>query len=435
MIRLAAAKTRVLLPFFLIAIGVLTLFSVSISQGAAGRSGRPPSPSEISAYEDQKALEAYKKRNAQIDSRKRDGPMPSDNNAALLYYQAFLQLPDANGTIKTKISDVYGGADPDTQTRIFLGKCLPALELFEVASRMPQCTWGVLSDEQKSRNFLGRQLNNLSFIISADACAIAADGHYRAALEQCLTLRRIARHLIDDPQLCLFSMSCDRAALRTIGRILSRVPLDADVLTWFEGQFGSIQVTPPTLERTLQKGLDARINVVQTCSIGSLRDMLLKRAPDEQAKQDIRDSTDEQIRAQAIEIVRGLFTSISATLKSDTSADQKHAGIQTLISELTEANVKEASTFGFSWTAIVTLFESQVAHTAQINSIKAAVGVYLVVAKTGELPKELPDSLAKDPYTGRDFLYEITDDGFVLRCQRNEFSGWKDLEFKVRRQD
>ena len=247
--------------------GIMPVAQPIFGSAPAGRTGRPPNPSEISAYEDQKALQAYKKRNAQIDSRKQDDAIPSDNNAALLYYQAFVQLPDANGAIKTKINDVYGGAEPDTQTKIFLGKCLPALELFQVASLMPQCTWGVLSDEQKSRNFLGRKLNNLSFIISVDAATLAADGHYRAGLEQCLTLRRIARHLIEDPQLYLFSMGCDLPALRTIRRILGKMPPNTDVLTWFEGQLASIQVTSPTLERTLQKGLNARIKVVQTCSI------------------------------------------------------------------------------------------------------------------------------------------------------------------------
>ncbi len=77
----------------------------------------------------------------------------------------------------------------------------------------------------------------------------------------------------------------------------------------------------------------------------------------------------------------------------------------------------------------------RVGHQAHINGVKAAVEVYLVIAKTGQLPKTLPDGLPKDPFTGRDFVYEITDDGFALRCQGKEFLSRKNrwLDFKVRK--
>jgi len=74
-------------------------------------------------------------------------------------------------------------------------------------------------------------------------------------------------------------------------------------------------------------------------------------------------------------------------------------------------------------------------HKACVNGTKAAVEVYLVLAKTGKLPDKLPDYLPKDPFTGRDFGYEKTDEGFALRCQDEEFltRKKKQLEFKVQR--
>jgi len=504
-------------PFLLCIIfsGILTVAEPIFGSEPAGRTGGPLGSSERSAYEDRKALEAYEKRNAEIDSRIQGDLMPSHNNAALLYYQAFLQLPDANGAIKTKIYDVYGGDEPDTQIRIFLGKCLPALELFEIASLMPQCTWGVWSEEQNSRNFLGRKLFNLSYIISIDAYTLATDCHYRAALKQCLTLRRIVKHLSEDPELYLFSKSCDLPAFRTIRRILSKMPPNADVLAWFQGQLSLIQVTPLNLEKTLQIYLKAKIDKVQSSSIPRLRGMLLKRAADERARQHIRNLTDDQIRNQALEAVQGFFGSIFAILHSNKSAEQKyaeiqeiceptmitdllklfdmvhdkfgdnilslmmgihlemteeqklseiqkiidksaepdtiellttfshavgedidfgflvnremtdkqkHAEMQKVIYDLGEALAIETSKFGLSWIAIEKLIKTQLgSHTAQINSVQAAVELYLIMVKTGQLPEELPDYLPKDPYTGRNFLYEITDDGFVIGCRSDIF--------------
>jgi hypothetical protein len=72
---------------------------------------------------------------------------------------------------------------------------------------------------------------------------------------------------------------------------------------------------------------------------------------------------------------------------------------------------------------------------AHINGIKVALEVYLNVAKTGQLPKTLPVGLPKDPFTGRDFVYEITNEGFALRCQGEDFQGRgkQVLEFKVKK--
>lgn len=76
----------------------------------------------------------------------------------------------------------------------------------------------------------------------------------------------------------------------------------------------------------------------------------------------------------------------------------------------------------------------QIGHLAHINGIKVALEVYLNVAKTGQLPEKLPDHLPKDPFTSRDFVYEITDEGFALRCQGEDFQerGKQVLEFKIK---
>jgi len=495
----------------------------------AGRTGRVMSPSERSAYEDRKALEVYEKRNAGIDSQIQNNLMTSNNNAALLYYQAFLLFPEYNLDIDMKLSKVHRGLEePDKQVRIFLGKCLPAMEIYETASRVLQCTWGVLPKNQPDMDTLRQKLVNLSFVILVDARTLAADGKYIAALEQCLTVRRLARHLTDDTDLYIHSMSIDRMALSTARSILGTMPLNADVLAWFQGQLSLIQVTPPNLKRTLQRYLKAKIEMIQSSSIPKLRGMLLKRALDERTKQHIRNLTDDQIHNQALQAVQGSFGSIFIILQSDKSAEQKYAEIreatyytknkdtdellvkiynnfggdiyklitnmdiemteeqklseiqkmidksaepdtielltgfsnavgedvdfgflvnremtdkqkcaemQKVIHELGDAYVIETSTFGLSWNQISSLIESGMGrHTAQINSTKAGIELYLIMVKTGQLPEELPDYLPKDPYTGRNFIYEKTDDSFVLGCRSDIFLKGKELfTFHIRR--
>jgi len=59
-------------------------------------------------------------------------------------------------------------------------------------------------------------------------------------------------------------------------------------------------------------------------------------------------------------------------------------------------------------------YEFRLRSAARLNAIKAGIEIYLFKAKTGHLPQELPQGLPKDPYTGQDLRYEITEGGFSL---------------------
>jgi hypothetical protein len=67
------------------------------------------------------------------------------------------------------------------------------------------------------------------------------------------------------------------------------------------------------------------------------------------------------------------------------------------------------------------------------NAILAGIEIYIIRAKTGKLPDELPAGLPKDLFSGKDFLYEKTDAGFTLTGQSKDLD--KDIvqkyEFKI----
>ncbi len=492
----------------------------------------PSNPSKPYHYKDRQALEAYEKRNAEIDSWIKDDEIPDHNNAALLYYQALLLRPDHNQKIINTFYDVFHGeAEPDTRIKILLGQWLPSMKISEIASRMPQGTWGIWPEmvwpsEKRSRIFIMKTFRHFCYIIAVDAIVLASEGHHRAALERCMTIRRIARHLSREPQLHIASGACEATALKTIHCMLGDTPLDVDILTWLQGQLATFQEAMPLLDRVLQSHFKAKKDMIRVSSIAWLRGMLLKRAADEQARQHIRNLTDDQIRNQVIEATQGFYNSLFAILHSNRSAEQKHAEIQEIqetthytinkdtielsmkiyqefgekisnlivglcidmteeqklseiqkivdkssdpnavelltgfanamgkdvdlgflvnreltgqqrraemqkvIDKLSEAFAIKTSTFGLSWNPID--FETHVRHTAHINSLKAAVELYLILAKTGQLPDELPDDLPKDPYTGRDFLYKKNEDGFSLGCRSDVFrSGKESFVFKA----
>jgi hypothetical protein len=68
----------------------------------------------------------------------------------------------------------------------------------------------------------------------------------------------------------------------------------------------------------------------------------------------------------------------------------------------------------------------------QFNAVKTALELYIVKAKTGQLPDALIDNMPRDLFSGEDFKYEKTKDGFVLRCQGKDLSKDEIYEYKFK---
>ena len=59
----------------------------------------------------------------------------------------------------------------------------------------------------------------------------------------------------------------------------------------------------------------------------------------------------------------------------------------------------------------------------------------MIRARTGKLPDSLPAGLPKDLFSGKDFIYEKTEEGVILRCQGKdmEIDEIHEYEFKVKK--
>ena len=80
------------------------------------------------------------------------------------------------------------------------------------------------------------------------------------------------------------------------------------------------------------------------------------------------------------------------------------------------------------WPAVTKICTLEVRARTNVNALKAAIDIYIVKAKTGRLPDTLPAGLPRDLYSGKDFKYEKTKEGFILHCQGKDLD--KDEFFK-----
>lgn len=396
----------------------------------------------VAATKNRLALEAYENRNAEIAPWPKNSVPANTDNAALLYYQACLFVPEPNEALRYEIRP---NAGPTPQIKTYLGKCLPVIEMVETASRIPECNWAVWPELRPGRARWRQNILFLTDILLLDATTLAVDGHYRVALERCLTSRRIARHLSDDPELYFFETGPDVQALHTIEILLGMMPPNADILTWFSDQLTKVPGPRLSFATKLQGMLRIQIEGMNTYPdhLRHFRELAVKEAEGEKVKDNIRNLTDEQFRSRVRQGLEQFNDTILQIINSEDTFKKKLSQVHELFNKVMEEDDTDPIVKGFISPSGINM-EQQIAisysrnyakHKARINRTKAATEIYLVLAKTGKLPQKIPGHLPKDPFTGKDFGYKITDEGFALRYQGEDFFTQKNqfFEFRVRR--
>ncbi|MHC4228619.1 MAG: hypothetical protein ACYSW0_14435, partial [Planctomycetota bacterium] len=379
-----------------LALGVVTACGGTETKAPKPRGLGKATARALVAARRRRYLGAYDKRNAEITPWVEDGAPPNPGNAALLYYQAFLLQQKPNAAIDAKFTEVFRGAEPDIEVRIYLGRSLRVIELVELASRMPHCTWGLdlWRERRLSVRALHSEVSHLTSMLLADARALAADGRYHAALERCLTVRRLARHLSEDAKLDSISWGPDSSALRTVQHVLGLMPPDSDILAWLRGQLAVVHGRRLSYAETLQARVKDFLNDLRTnpISLRHYKSILGGMTENEEVKEDARNVTDEQFLSSAREGLARFVDSMLLIVDSKITYEQKRIQIQRLFSELKNEDaidsVDRAITSLCVWDMegeVDRDYPFRIEHAAHVKGMKVAVDVYFVLAKTGRL--------------------------------------------------
>ncbi len=360
---------------------------------------------------------------------------PNPDNAALLYYQAFLLRPEPDADISESIDRILRGSEPDEKLRRYLNQsdCRDTIECTEAAAKLQKCNWGIRYS-QGARAPLPQLVHfrPLMFLIYADARVLAADEDYSAALSRCLTIQRFAEHVGDDTIICyLISLSLNGLAHRCMQDVLGSMSPDVDTLVWLRDQL-IIRGDIPSLVQVFKK--DEEMCIQSLCSspdrLKRYREFIAKNTDDENKREKILSLTDEKFIAYVRKPNVDFLNSIIHVIESEMSYQEKFSEIQKLSKVMTD---KYDLSHYVVADKIPEQFNVIVQNTAQFNTLKAAIEIYIIKAKTGELPKVLPPGLPKDPYSGQDFGYEVTNDGFTFHSKGEEYRKLRNrfLEFKV----
>lgn len=366
---------------------------------------------------------------------------PDPDNAALLYYQSFLLCPKPDAYTRESIYKALRGTEPDEKVRKYLNlqSCRETIKLIEAATQIPVCNWGIpYSQGLGVRLPQAVQLNSLSQLLSVDARTLATDGHYRAALGRCLTIRRLASHVSDDTVLLYaISLRIDGTAQHCIQVILGFMPPDAEILTWLQGQLDTMKVS---LANSLKIDFELALQTMCTSPriLASVKDELTDKTKDRSDKKKVQSLTDEEIVARAREPYANFLNSALRAINSEMPYEEKYSELQRLTDNLEEefgSDPAASQIISACSGQVAKLYGLYIRHTADINALRAAIEIYLAIAKTGQLPETLPDYMPKEPYSGEDYEYETTKEGFVLRCRVKPIDEreLRQYEFKIKK--
>jgi hypothetical protein len=355
------------------------------------------------------------------------GALPADpDNAALLYYQAFLLLPKCDFRTEVLLQQVTYGRDPNDTIRAYVEGCGDAIRCAEKAALAPHCDWGL--PYSLGSNITWPQIETaylLASVLHADARILASQGHYRAALRRCLTLRRFARHLGNQPiGLYACSLGAEGDAERCIIQILGSMTPDVETIQWLKSQLAVVpppSFSPAEALRT-QMELGFQTGRANPKRMARIRNHMAKSAGNEQAQQ-AAGLSDEGLFAY----VRGPYTEFLDAawpiVESDMLYEKAHSALQQLERDLAEKINRDpvgrvvGANIEIMADDVPRFYTTQVLSATRLNAFSVALELYLEKAQTGQLPENLPRGCPKDTYSGQDFIYTVSQNTFALRSR------------------
>lgn len=335
------------------------------------------------------------------------------------------------------------GVDPNETIRKYIKKCQGTIKLAQAASELYECDWGFRYSEGLTNNIVPQlaEIRNLGTILDTDALLLAADGDFRAAFEHCLMIRRFARHVGNDTTL-LFTTSntLSGQAIRCIRVVLGCMKPDEGILMWLKNRLEDETDLPLSFTKTLKMEMEIALQKLRTDkkALMKVREEFTRELDNHSVGKKINDLTDEELISHVEKRYVDFLSSIFHVLDANKSYTQKYAEIRSLAGELDKKyeNYWLTHNILMRWSGVVPgLYTHYMLHKAHFHALMAGIDIYLVRAKTGKLPEALPEGLRTDPFTGKDFLYEITKDGFRLTSPDKDIPKQRQYsyEFRIKR--
>jgi hypothetical protein len=356
---------------------------------------------------------------------------PDPDNAAIIYYQAFLMYEQPNEATSQSLDEFANGkVGPGDDVKRYVQSCRSVINYALMAAERKQCNWGVIYSKGFSASLPHlAQCRRLSKLLIADARLLAAEGDYRQAIGRCLSVKKMAHHVGDETVISfLVSVAIDATADDCIRDILGMLPADPKLLQWLKGQLVSVGATPTSFAGGLKLEQEMALAMMQMDKLDELKAAL---TADEGSKVTLPAKIDEELLAKNREYYLRYMTAVQATLAASAAYDKKQSELKAMLDRMTEDGGKDPAAVLTATLApaLSKVYSVDAKAQSRANALRVAVELYIAKTQAGALPDRLPPDMPKDPFSGQDFQYEKTPTGFVLRCQGKDLDKNKTYEY------
>ena len=351
---------------------------------------------------------------------------PDPDNAALLYYQAFLLQKRPDDTMADLVAELAKGKiAPHEKIAQYLQTNKRVIDLATAAAEMPTCNWGLkYSDGFEMEIPHLWQARYTARLIIADARILAANKDYYTAIDRCLTTRKFALHIAKEPTLInwLAGFGIEEMTNNCIRDLLGSTKLDPDTLKWLTTQLDRLDKCAVPLN--VPFGGECEFIASYFNSKKALQAIAIIRTGLDEDYNDRADTAIQRIRnadEQFFKRNADYFDNHTDAVQAALSLPYEQA-----YNTLKDLGEKPADQFQNNPDATLTAllapsfykpYNYQVRRNTHSNALRAALEIYAVLARTGQLPTTLPADLPADMFSGRDFQYENQAHAFTLRCR------------------
>jgi len=349
---------------------------------------------------------------------------PDPDNAALLYYQAFLIYEKPDDTMQDMVENLAKGRiEPNPTITRYIENCRPAIELAVSASELAHCDWGMKYTDGLSMQMpCLSQTRHLSYIILAEARIASAEEDYDLAIDRCLTARRLALQVAGEPIAISFLVgkAIERQANKCIRDIVSSYKIEPETIQYLKAQLEELDSRVKSIEFFLETEREVMAMYIIPERIREVLPYVGLPGFEEADADRVRkfiNTADEEFCQRSLKYFNEYWNEIFSSL------ELPYRRAYTRLEELGE---KPRQDCGENPDAIMTallapavkaIYNHDIHKRSSSNALKTALEIYIVAAQTGQLPHCLPAGMPKDLFSNEDFEYEKTDTGFILRCR------------------
>ena len=360
------------------------------------------------------------------------------DNAAVLYYKNMEFFQKADDAVGDQISNLPTSSEPASeQVKAFIEKNRNLITELQTASTIEHCDWGLDYSQGFEMMMPGLSaMKNFSYLVLSDAAIDAAEGDVSTALEKNLVVRRMGHHITNDTLIgFLVSFSMNKKSDEALQHLLATYPVDKKTLVDFKNELLWERYRPKPIRHPLM--MEKEVCLLETEKITPERYKRLvadwEKNENSDRLLDLLENNDPTFLKLSIVYLEKYYDRVFAIMEKPYVQAYPQIGAELEKAARDAAKGRDEAVFtDIFCPALAKCYNHGITWKTNYDAMLTALDVYIATAKMGKLPAELPQSTYIDHFSGKPFIYEVTDDRFTLRCQQEDQSKKTIHEFKYK---